>query len=77
MSVQFLIPLLICCLALWVSLGKPLGTSNELTCLLSSILGVVCGVWFVVVAPWIMQLSLMIGLLIFTHLFLRDNFRLR
>lgn len=77
MTTQFIIPLTICCLATWVSLGDPLGTPKELTRLLASFVGVVCGLWFFVAAPWVLQLSLMVMLLVYSNFFLRDGFKVR
>jgi hypothetical protein len=77
MTTQFIIPLVICCVAVWVSLGDPLGTPEELPRLLAAVIGIVCGVWFFVVSPWILQLSLMVMLLILSNFFLRDTFKVR
>lgn len=77
MTSQFVIPLLICCLSTWIALGDPLGTPDELPRLLSAIVGVACGIWFFVVAPWILQLSFTVMLLISSNFFLKDGFRVR
>ncbi|KKD35510.1 MAG: hypothetical protein WAN66_13170 [Limnoraphis robusta] len=77
MTSQFIIPLVICCLAVWISLGDPLGTPEELPRLLSAIIGVVCGIWFFVVAPWVLQLSFTVMLLLSSNFFLGDGFKVR
>lgn len=64
MAPIYLIPLLISCLAAWVSLGNPQWKIDDLPKLLATLIGVACLVWFFVATPWFIKLSLILGLLI-------------
>ncbi|ERT09195.1 putative membrane protein [Lyngbya aestuarii BL J] len=75
MTAQFIIPLVICFLAVWVTLGDPLGTPKELTRLLASFVGVVCGLWFFVAAPWVLQLGFTVMLLVSSNFFSKTVLR--
>ena len=77
MASQFVIPLLITCIAVWVNLGSPLGIPDELPRLLSAIIGVTSSLCFFATAPWLVQLSLIVILLIFGNFYLRNTFGLR
>ncbi|MEB3885203.1 hypothetical protein [Lyngbya sp. CCY1209] len=74
---HFLIPLAIACVSTWISLSNAMSWIDELPRLLAGVIGTVSSMWFFVVTPWPVKLSLIVGLLIFGNFVLRDEITIR
>lgn len=70
MGLHCLVPLTITGIAAWVSFGDWFGSLDDLPRLLAAPIGVVCSLWFFITAPWLLQLSLLIGLMFWGNIYL-------
>jgi len=71
----YLIPLLMSCIAVWVSLGNPQWELDDLPKLLATLMGVICMIWFFVATPWLIKLSLILLLLLIGNNALEKNLK--
>ena len=77
MSTVCLMSLMIACLAAWVSFQDSGESEEELPQILAPIIGIVCAMLFFILAPWVVQLSLVVVAVIGAKIYLRTPYNIR
>ncbi|AMW29891.1 MULTISPECIES: hypothetical protein [Arthrospira] len=77
MSTLSLIPLAIACISVWVSLSHHGHWFDELPRLLAAVIATISSMWFFVMIPWPVKLSLILLTLIIGNFLVKKQLGLR
>lgn len=71
-----LIPLLLCFLAAYITLGSDRRTLDGIPGPLAAITGILCLIWFVAISPWPIKVALLLVVLGVGQRYLQDTVKL-
>lgn len=77
MSPNFLIPLAIACISAWVSLSYEMTLMDELPHLVAAVIGTISSMWFFVIIPWPVKLSLIMGILVIGNFLIKEELEIK